>query len=183
MTGREIRYWLISRHYRKPVSFSWASLEASKKTIANLDRFIVKLRHCRSGASRSDIDQLVYNLKHHFTEALDDDLNVAPALAAVFQFTKEINRIMSQDGLSSTDKEKIEKALRDINSVLGVMNLDSKPIRDDVEKRLKKREAARKSGDWDTADQIRKELKAKGIEVIDTKEGTIWRLEKGSFNE
>ena len=90
---------------------------------------------------------------------------------------------MSQDGLSSTDKEKIEKALRDINSVLGVMNLDSKPIRDDVEKRLKKREAARKFGDWDTADQIRKELKAKGIEVIDTKEGTIWRLEKGSFNE
>jgi cysteinyl-tRNA synthetase len=179
-TGREIRYWLISRHYRKPVSFSWASLETAKKTVANLDRFVTKLRHCRTGASRSEMDQLVYNLKHLFTGSLDDDLNIAPALAALFQFTKEINRIMDKDGLSSADKEKIEKALTEVHSVLGIMDLEATPIDDTVNELIKKRAAARKASDWDTADQIRQSLKDKGIEVVDTKEGTIWRVENNA---
>ena len=47
--GREIRYWLINRHYRKPIFFSWAKLDTAKKTISNLDGFITRLRHCQSG--------------------------------------------------------------------------------------------------------------------------------------
>ncbi len=174
-TGKEIRYWLISHHYRKPISFSWGSLETAKKTISNLNRFIVTFRHSRSGPSHSEMDQLVYNLKHQFIDAMDDDLNIAQALAELFQFIKEVNRMMDKEGLSESDKEKIETALSEMNAVLGVMDLERARIDQTVEDLLKKRDDARKAKDWNTADSIRQVLKDRGIEVIDTKEGTIWR--------
>jgi len=177
-TGREIRYWLMSRHYRKPISFSWPSLETAKKTVANLDRFITKLRHSPTGgASRLEMDQLIYDLKNRFTGSLDDDLNIAPALAALFQFTKEINRIMDKDGLSSQDQKKIENALKEVNSILGVMDLKEVSLDNTLIELINKRNEARKAGDWDIADQIRQVLKDRGIELVDTKEGTIWRAE------
>jgi cysteinyl-tRNA synthetase len=121
------------------------------------------------------MDQLVYDLRHNFVESMDDDFNVAPALAALFQFTREINRIMDQKGLSSDDKEKVKTVLDGINSILGVMDLE--PVKPDktVEELIKRRDEARIAKDWVNADRIRQELKEMGIEIIDTKGGTIWR--------
>ncbi|MBW1887527.1 MAG: cysteine--tRNA ligase [Deltaproteobacteria bacterium] len=174
-TGREIRYWLISHHYRKPISFSWAKLDTAKKTITNLNGFTTKLHHCQSGPPHPEMDQLVYDLRHNFVESMDDDFNVAPALAALFQFTREINRIMDQKGLSSDDKEKVKTVLDGINSILGVMDLE--PVKPDktVEELINRRDEARIAKEWDTADRIRQELKEMGVEIIDTKGGTIWR--------
>jgi cysteinyl-tRNA synthetase len=107
---------------------------------------------------------------------MDDDFNIAPALAAVFQFASQVNRIMDRQGLAQKDKERIKEYLDGINSVVGVMDLA--PARPDkgVEELIIKREEARRIKDWETADRIRRELEEKmGIEVIDTKDGTIWR--------
>lgn len=175
-TGREIRYWLISRHYRKPISFSWEKLNMAKETVSNMDRFAAKLDHCRIGQPHPEIDQMVYDLRYNFIKAMDDDFNIAPALAAVFQFASQVNRIMDRQGLAQKDKERIKEYLDGINSVLGVMDLA--PARPDkgVEELIIKREEARRIKDWETADRIRRELEEKmGIEVIDTKDGTIWR--------
>ena len=65
-TGREIRYWLISRHYRKPISFSWSKLDTAKNTLAHLDKFVKKLQRCPAGEPHPDMDQLVYDLKYKF---------------------------------------------------------------------------------------------------------------------
>ena len=121
------------------------------------------------------MDQLVYDLRHNFVESMDDDFNVAPALAALFQFTREINRTMDQTGLSSDDKEKVKTVLYGINSILGVMDLE--PVKPDktVEELIERRDEARIARDWVNADRIRQELKEMGIEIIDTKGGTIWR--------
>ncbi|MBN2059748.1 MAG: cysteine--tRNA ligase [Deltaproteobacteria bacterium] len=175
-TGKEIRYWLISRHYRKPISFSWVKLDTAKKTVSNLDKFIVKLQHCSYGQSRPETDQLIYDLKYKFTESMDDDFNIAPALAALFQFTREVNRIMDKKGLSEDDKAKFLESLEVIDSVLGIMDLT--PLKSDksVESIVEEREKARKTGDWATADRLRNELKKKGVELSDTKDGTIWSL-------
>ena len=175
--GREIRYWLISRHYRKPISFSWTNLEAAKNTIGHLDRFVNRLRYCPTGDPHPEMDQLVYNLKHKFVESMDDDFNVAPALAALFEFTREINRIMGRKGLSPIDKQKVEEVLESINSVLGVIDLEPPKPDKKVEEIIEKREKARRDKNWATADRIRQELKDLGIEVVDTKDGTIWRKE------
>jgi len=174
-TGREIRYWLINSHYRKPISFSWEKLDMAKKTISNLDKFIKKLNSCKTGPPHPEMDQLAYDVRHTSVEVLDDDFNVAPALAALFHFTHRINAIMHKNGLSTSDREKVLDTLERINSVLAVMDLEpSKPDKN-VEALIKKREIARKEKDWDKADQLRQELKEMGIEVFDTKEGTMWR--------
>jgi cysteinyl-tRNA synthetase len=174
-TGREIRYWLISRHYRKPISFSWSKLDTAKNTVAHLDKFVKKLQLCPAGEPHPDMDQLVYDLKNKFVESMDDDFNVAPALAALFEFTREINRLMDRKGLSPGDKQKAEEVLKGIDSVLGVMELEIPETDEEVQDLIVKREAARRDKDWESADRIRQELREMGIELIDTRDGTVWR--------
>jgi len=174
-TGRVIRYWLISRHYRKPISFSWSKMDTAKNTVAHLDKFVKKLHLCPAGEPHPDMDQLVYDLKHKFIESMDDDFNIAPALAALFEFTREINRVMDGKGLSSDDKQKVEEVLKSIDSVLGVMELELPEPDEKVEALIKRREEARRDKDWANADRIRQELKEMGIEVIDTRDGTVWQ--------
>ena len=174
-TGRDMRYWLISRHYRKPISFAWSKLDTAKNTVAHLDKFVKKLQICPAGEPNPDMDQLVYDLRHKFMESMDDDFNVAPALAALFEFTREINKIMDQQGLSPGDKQKVEEVLKGIDSVLGVMDLELPEPDEQVQDLIKKREAARRDKDWESADLIRQELREMGIELIDTRDGTLWR--------
>jgi cysteinyl-tRNA synthetase len=174
-TGREIRYWLIGRHYRKPISFSFPKLDVAKRTISHLDLFVKKFRAAAKGGAGSDIDQFVYDLTHRFVSALDDDFNVAKALAALFEFTRLTHRTMDTHGLSAEDKGKIEDVLRKINSVLGVLELEDAKTDQEIERLIEKRASARRSKDWQSADSIRRELAARGIELIDTKTDTVWR--------
>jgi len=147
----------------------------AKKTISNLDKFIKKLHSCKTGPPHPEIDQLAYDIRHTSVEVLDDDFNIAPALAALFHFVHRINIIMDKNGLSVSDKEKVLDTLERVNSVLAVMELEPPRADKDVESLIKKREEARKNKDWEKADQLRQELKEMGIEVFDTKEGTVFR--------
>jgi cysteinyl-tRNA synthetase len=176
-TGREIRYWLLSRHYRKPIFFSRTKLETAKNTLARLDKFIQKLHACKGGPDDNDMDQAVYDLRHKFVESMDDDFNIAPALAALFEFTHRVNKLMDRRGLSVSDRTKVLKALESIDSVLGIVDLSPAPAQLDESTRalLEKREQARQKRDWETSDRLREELRALGIEVIDTQEGPILR--------
>ena len=174
-TGREIRYWLISRHYRKPIAFSTAKLETAKKTVSNLDNFIIKLYTSRSGPDHPEMDQFVYNLRSTSMEALNDDLNIAPALAALFSFTNRIHAVMDENGLSPADRNKILKTMENMDSILGIMDLTPPEKDREVEALVKKREEARKARDWGTADRIRDDLLKRNIEVIDTKDGPVWK--------
>ncbi len=174
-TGREIRYWIINMHYRKAIDFSWSKLTIAKNTVSRLDRFIHKLRSCQKGPVNIDIDQLIYDLRHKFIQEMDDDLNIAPALAALFEFIHKINRIMDSQGLNPSDRDKIEGVLSRLNSVLMVMDLEGVESSKQIEELIKERTYARQKKDWAKADKIRDELKELGAEVIDTRDGTRWR--------
>jgi cysteinyl-tRNA synthetase len=106
---------------------------------------------------------------------MDDDFNIAPALAALFQFTHEINIVMDNNGLSDTDRDKILDTMKRVDSVLGVMDLKPASRDRDVDALIEEREQARKKKDWSSADRLREELKGRGIEVVDTKDGPVWR--------
>ena len=174
-TGREVRYWLLSRHYRKPIFFSHAKLSAVRNTIAHLDKFVQKIYFAKSASVDPDFDQTIYALKQGFVAAMDDDFNVAAGLAALFRFTRNINQRMDQKGLSTSDREKILAALGRINSVLGIMNLKPPDAIPEVEALVERRELARGQKDWSTADELRKEIEKMGVEVIDTPDGPRWR--------
>ena len=173
-SGREIRYWIISHHYRKLIYFSWSKLETARNTIAHLDHFVRKLHFCQTGPGNPEMDQIVYDLRQRFTESMDDDFNVSKALAALFRFVHRINKIADRNGLSPDDKEKAMKVLERINSVLGVMDIAAPVVGEEVEALIEKREQARKNKDWESADRLRQELKEMGIEIIDSKEGPVW---------
>ncbi|MCJ7775800.1 MAG: cysteine--tRNA ligase, partial [Desulfobulbaceae bacterium] len=132
-SGREVRYWIISHHYRKLIYFSWSKLETARNTIAHLDHFVRKLHFCQTGPGNPEMDQIVYDLRQRFTESMDDDFNVSAALAALFQFVHRINKIADRNGLSTDDKEKALKVLERINSVLGVMDLAAPEVGEEVE--------------------------------------------------
>jgi len=174
-TGREVRYWLLSRHYRKPIFFSHTKLAAVRNTISHLDKFVQKIYFAKSASVNPDFDQTIYALKQGFVAAMDDDFNVAAGLAALFRFTRHINQRMDQRGLSDSDREKILAALGRINSVLGIMNLKPPDAVPEVEALVEQRELARSQKDWSTADELRKEIEEMGIEVLDTTDGPRWR--------
>jgi len=174
-TGREVRYWLLSRHYRKPIFFSQAKLRAARNTLSHLDTFIQKLHNARPGRADPDMDQTIYALRQKFVESMDDDFNMAPALASLFQFTRTVNRKMDRIGLDPSDREKVLNALGRVNSVLGIMRLEPPEADAAVEEMIQRREAARKRKAWDVADDLRQKLKEMGVEVIDTKQGPVWR--------
>jgi len=173
--GRDVRYWLISTHYKRVIDFSPSKIAIAKNTVSRLNRFVHKLRTCDKGAVVPEIDQIIYDLSHKFNSAMDDDLNVAPALAALFEFVHKINSIIDSNGLDLSDREKIEKILSGINSVLMVMDLSEIEPTQQIEELMKERAAARQKKDWQKADILRKRLGELGVEVIDTKKGTTWR--------
>ena len=153
-------------------------MQAVKNTIHHLDDFVQKVNYCRSGPDNPDLDQSIYNLKQNFSESMNNDFNTATALAALFQFTRSINTIMDKNGLSSSAKKKVIASLERIDQVLGVMDFEPADEDKDIESLIKKREQSRKAKDWDKADTLRRELEEKGITIIDTKEGPVWRKTK-----
>lgn len=174
-SGRDIRFLILSRHYRKPIVFSWTKLNAARSTIARLDGFVQRIHNCPDGRSEPEADQIVYDLRHGFTEALDDDLNVAAALAALFQFIRRVNGLLDRNMLAKADKQKFLEILAAVNGVLGVLDLEPAALEGEIEASIRARAEARRRKDWETADRIRDRLKERGIELLDTPEGTIWQ--------
>jgi cysteinyl-tRNA synthetase len=82
---------------------------------------------------------------------------------------------MENKGISGTDKKNIIKALKDINSVLGIMDLEPEKPDQKIAAIIRKREEARQNRDWVKADSLRQQLEDMGIEILDTREGTVWK--------
>ncbi|WP_022852691.1 cysteine--tRNA ligase [Thermodesulfatator atlanticus] len=170
---REIRYFLLRTHYRKPLNFSLKALKDAQKALHGLDAFMVLLSREPSGKTSYPVDQLVENFLNQFEEALDDDLNVSRALAVLFEFTNRLEPILAKEGLDQEDFERVKDALEKINTVFGIIRF-AKPATDqEVLTLLEKREEARQKGSFEEADKIREELKAQGFWLIDTPRGSI----------
>ncbi len=109
---------------------------------------------------------------------MDDDLNVSKALAAIFDFTKKTNAIVSEGRLDRDQKDYILETFEKINRILNVIRLEECPLAPEIDKLIKKREKARKNKDWKQADSLRDELAGQGIKIIDTAKGPVWKKYK-----
>jgi cysteinyl-tRNA synthetase len=175
-SGREIRHWLISGHYRKPVTFSHDRLAYAKRSLKRLDTCIDALANITEGpASYPELDQLLYDIKHGFINAMDDDLNISAAMASIFKIIKKVNALIFEKRIDVDGASKIIEAFRDIDSVLKIFDFDGKSVGPQVRRLIKEREAARKEKNWDLADRIRDQLIAGGIMLRDEKTGESGR--------
>ena len=174
-TGREIRYFLLSAHYRKPLTFSFEALDTARNAVRRLDRFILNcLRHAPAGDTDA-IDQALYDMTQGFTSAIADDLNISNALATVFTFMRTINTILTERRLSRKERTAVLDTMTSLDSVLSIMSFNDEEPDREIEELIEKRETARREGDWATADAIRDRLTAMSIAIEDTKDGPLWR--------
>lgn len=177
-SGRDVRFFLMNVHYRKPVNYSEATLRSAKNTVKKIDIFIRRLHSVGRDAPKdfTETDQLIYDLKKDFTAALDDDLNIAGALAVLFNFIGKVNVPLTRRMISGNDASKILAALRSVDDVLNIMDFDVKPPQGEIEELIKKREKAREARQWEEADSYRAQLKELGVDILDTPNGVIWQL-------
>ena len=171
-TGRDIRFWLLSGHYRKPITFSSERLEDARRGLNRIDRLMQSLVQINdNGPGYAELDQILYDIKNGFTSSMDDDLNISAALASLFKIIRKINRLISENQLNKTDAGKIIDAFQQVDSVLKVFDFKEALSDTNVLELLKQRETARKEKNWALADKIRDQLTAMGVALQDKKIG------------
>jgi cysteinyl-tRNA synthetase len=168
-SGREIRFLLLSTHYRKPITFSFDRLENAKRSLNRLGACITNLQHVRQGPVYPELDQLLYDIKQGFISAMDDDLNISAALASTFKIARKINGLIREQRMDRSGALKIVEAFRNINSVLNILDFSDKKVLPDIENLIKEREKARLEKNWELADSIREKLLSHGIVIRDQK--------------
>ena len=179
-----IRYFLISSHYRSPINYSLDIIEQCKSALERLytcrDSLDFAIRNAAEETKENDAE-LIAELdkrREQFITAMDDDLNTADGLAAIFELTKDINTKILDHDVSKAVCEHAAKLYDELCNVLGILyNRKENTLDSDIEALVEKRQEARKNKDWATADKIRDELKAKGIILKDTPQGVTWTKE------
>lgn len=170
-----VRYFLLSTHYRMPIEFSNDLLEQAKNSLSRLHDFMRRLNNC-SGLSEGEISigKILKNIEKKFDSAMDNDFEIAEALAAIFELVKEINALLDANKLNSADVKATVELMAKFDSVLAVLAVKD-GVDAEVEKLIAERNSARKNKDFKRADEIRQNLLKKGIELEDSKDGTIWK--------
>ena len=180
-----IRYFMLSAHYRSPINFSPAGLEQAmggverlRSCYRNLAEAPVKENPQGSG----ELKEALQKARERFFSDMDDDLNTAGALGAVFEAVKALNTALHEEGtLSEENKQEGLAFFRMVDEVLGILdipNLLEGPSRNSEDERIEKlveeRNQARKNKDFSRGDEIRDILLAEGIILKDSPEGTKW---------
>ncbi|NNK96070.1 MAG: cysteine--tRNA ligase, partial [Desulfobacterales bacterium] len=174
-TGREVRFLLLSVHYRKAVHFSFKRLESVRTALKRLDEFTCKLLCLPPGRPHPEVTAYVSSMEEQFYKAMDDDLNVSLAMAAIYNFIKKANPILQVNHLDRDQKNYILEKLNQLNQVLKIFKLKGCPLEPEIDALIQLREKARVEKDWQTADRARNELADRGIAVIDTANGPVWK--------
>ncbi len=170
-----VRYVLLSTHYRQQLNFTMDGLEAAKAAITRLRDFKSNVQNTSGTGDNKAVKAALDKAVSGFDEGLDNDLNISPSLAAIFDFVRDINSIVAKNGLSEDQKKSVLETLRKFDSVLGVIFVEDTGIDDEIEEMIQKRLDAKQNKDYQTADNIRKELLSKGIILEDTPTGTKWK--------
>jgi len=176
VSPRALRYALIAVHYRAPLNYSDESLAAAAASIERIDAVQAALSAYRE--DRPDDESLsgvLEAIRAGFEDALDDDLNVSEALAALFDGIREINRRIDARAMSSADAQRAAALIRELGEVLGIAAPAETGPGPEAQSLLDARAAARAARDWAASDRLRDELLALGIAVEDTRDGQRWR--------
>ena len=170
-----IRYFLISSQYRSPINYSVDIIEQAKNSLERLytcrDNIDFALKNAEEGG---EIPAFIEERKNEFITAMEDDLNTADALAAIFMLVRDINTAIA-GGAKKATLEACADIFDQLTGVLGlVYNRKTDDLDSEIEALIEKRTEARKAKDFKTADEIRDKLKEMGIILEDTPQGVKW---------
>jgi len=179
-SGREVRFFLLGVHYRKPLKFTYRRLDSVRVALKRLDEFTRKLLCLTPGLPYPEVAASVAQFEEEFTASMDDDLNISGAIGALFDFVKVINPALQAGTLDLEQKNEILEILRRVNAVLDILQLAQCSLAPEIDELIKQREVARLEKDWQAADQAREELLRLGVTLHDTATGPVWELSEAA---
>jgi cysteinyl-tRNA synthetase len=176
----ELRFYVLSAHYRGPQVYSEAALEeasASLKRLHNVYHELVSAQKMAHGSD--DAKDLVDSFRSKFIEAMDQDFNTRAAISELFEAVREINKLLADGRLSSEGARSILGVLKEMDSVFAILPAEQASAEDRsgdmIDILIEVRNELRKRKQYDLADKIRERLKEKGVELQDTAEGVKWK--------
>jgi cysteinyl-tRNA synthetase len=176
-----VRYLLLSAHYGKQLNFTWASLGQAEEALRRLTDFLARLDLVTGDGSHPEVAARIDEAKKQFADAMQNDLNTAAALGAMFELVRAINFAIDAGQIGTGDVAAVREAFEHFDRVLGVLSLrraeDERPPvpMDEIERLIEERLAARRRRDFAAADGIRDGLAARGVLLEDSSSGTRWK--------
>jgi cysteinyl-tRNA synthetase len=173
-----IRLFMLSAHYRSPVNFGRDMLEQAKSALERLYNAKAGLEHLLAHApdvpADTELLESLFEYSSQFEGAMEDDINTADALAAIFEMVRDINGKLNPD-VSKQTLAAVKDLLMELCGVLGLMQKSGASLDTEVEALIEARQQARKNKNYGEADRIREDLKARGIVLEDTPQGIRWK--------
>jgi len=175
-----IRFFMLSAHYRSPINFCDELMDAAKNGLERIYNCIDNLdflsENASEGETSAEIKNAMEGFKNKFIAAMEDDLNTADAISAIFEAVRYANSMTSPN---KSELEVAKATILELGNVLGLLKNTGKGSLDsEIEALIAERTQARKDKNWALADKIRDDLKARGIVLEDTPDGVKWKIEK-----
>ncbi len=177
-----IRFFILSAHYRSPLNFSDTLVESAKASLERILNAVSRLEDMTETAPERELSEEEKQIEQKLTEyvtkfeqAMEDDLNTADAISAIFELVKFTNSNVTSDNAKAIVTKALD-TIRQLCDVLGIITKVEKEILDsDIEALIEERQAARKTKNFARADEIRDTLAEQGIILEDTREGVKWK--------
>ena len=176
-----LRFFMATTQYRRPIQYSEANLTDAKNNLEHIQNAYNNLEYRKNDAhdgSEIHVQSKLSDFKEHFIEAMNDDINVQNGIAVVYELVKYANVYAKQASVNQDDIADIQKLLQELLSIFGVKIVATGQIDDDaIQQLIDQRNEARRNKDFALSDKIRDDLKAQGIILEDTPQGTRYRKE------
>lgn len=175
-----LRYFILSAHYRSPINFSREILIQAKSGLERLYNGKKNLEYLLDKADETNdkndnkIKDEINKFKEKFINSLEDDLNTADAIASLFELIKYTNTNFNENTSKSIIKYTYE-LLIELSNILGLLQREDENLDEEIISLIQKRNEARENKDYALSDEIRDKLKEKGILIEDTKDGVKWK--------
>lgn len=171
-SGREVRYELLSGHYRQSLNFAFKSLDANRAALKRLDEFSANIKEAIGNETEpGELPEWAANTRAEFAGAMDDDMNISGAMAAIFDTVHAGNKAMANDPIGGKQALAVSNLWKELDTVLGILEPPEAEISAEVSALLEARTTARAEKDWTESDRIRDALANLGWTVKDTPEG------------
>ena len=177
-TGIQIRYLLLQTHYKTQLNFTFQGLDAAKSALNRLNDFIQRLLEVEGEEAGGRVEELCQKTLDHFAESLADDLNISAALAAVFDFVRDMNGLCDTGRINKEEAQEALALMKKIDSVLALLNFEKEEaaIPEELKLAFERRLQARQEKNWKLADELRDFIQQRGYMIEDTPNGV--RLKK-----
>lgn len=172
----DIRYFLMSVHYRSPLDFNDQNIKQAVQSRARIQNLWDRMDDLKDFGGEDVDESILEEFESNLENALRDDLNTSQALAEYFEFIKEINTYLDSGDVSKESIGSIKEVMLGVDEVLGILRREQIELSEDQKELFDKRVIARKNKDYEESDRLRDELLEMGVQVMDSADGSTYRV-------